>query len=333
VTRLSDLIRGQSSQEAVIPDVKSSTRPKEPTGLAVPPSRLSPVVVEIDWYQRACHEIKGIKRAVQTREPWRLDELVRVASGVVASLGATDKLVQAVLQRDTGDYLVSNAVNVAIVSVKIAGALGYEPAKLEQVALAGLLHDLGMFALPDSLVYKTGALTEAEVQEMREHPQHGARLFQEFGEAYPSVGRVILQEHERQDGNGYPNRLTGDRIDEMAFIIGLADVFDALMSPRPYRRGMSPHQAIRAMLVNGKRVFPPHLLKSLIEQLSIYPLGTTVRLNTGDIGVVFQLNRQYPLRPILHVSQQPVSGHVSVAKTVDMRAETSLHIVEVVPIG
>lgn len=333
MTRLSDLIRGQSSQEAVNPDVKSSTRPKEPTGLAVSPSTLSPVVVEIDWYQRACHEIQGIKRAVQTREPWRLDELVRVASGVVASLGATDKLVQAVLQRDTGDYLVSNAVNVAIVSVKIAGALGYEPAKLEQVALAGLLHDLGMFALPDSLVYKSGALTEAELQEMREHPQHGAHLFQEFGEAYPSVGRVILQEHERQDGSGYPNRLTGDRIDEMAFIIGLADVFDALMSPRPYRCGMSPHQAIRAMLVNGKRVFPHHLLKSLIEQLSIYPLGTTVRLNTGDIGVVFQLNRQYPLRPILHVSQQPVSGHASVAKTVDMRAETSLHIVEVVPIG
>jgi HD-GYP domain-containing protein (c-di-GMP phosphodiesterase class II) len=333
VTRLSDLIRGQSSQEAVSPDVKSSTRPKEPIGLAVPPPALSPVVVEIDWYQRACHEIQGIKRAVQTREPWRLDELVRVASGVVASLGATDKLVQAVLQRDTGDYLVSNAVNVAIVSVKIAGALGYEQAKLEQVALAGLLHDLGMFALPDSLVYKSGALTEAELQEMREHPQHGARLFQEFGEAYPSVGRVILQEHERQDGSGYPNRLTGDRIDEMAFVIGLADVFDALMSPRPYRRGMSPHQAIRAMLVNGKSVFPHHLLKNLIDQLSVYPLGTTVRLNTGDIGVVFQLNRQYPLRPILHVSQPAASGHAPVSKTVDMRAETSLHIVEVVPIG
>ncbi len=333
MTRLSDLIRGQSSQEAVSPDVKSSTRPKEPTGLAVPSSMLSPVVVEIDWYQRACHEIQGVKRAVQTREPWRLDELVRVASGVVASLGTNDKLVQAVLQRDAGDYLISNAVNVAILSVKIAGALGYEPTKLQEIALAGLLHDLGMFALPDSLVYKTGVLTEAELQDMREHPEHGARLFQEVGAAYPRVGRVILQEHERQDGSGYPNRLTGDRIDEMAFVIGLADVFDALMSPRPYRRGMSPHQAIRALLVNGKPIFPHHLLKSLIDQLSIYPLGTTVRLNTGEIGVVFQLNRQYPLRPILQVSQEAVSGHLPIAKTVDMRSETSIHIVEVVPIG
>lgn len=333
MTRLSDLIRGQSRQEAVSPDVKSSTHSKEPTSVSTPPSTLSPSAPETDWHQRACHELQGIKRAVQMRQPWRLDELLQIASGVVGSLGANDKLIQAVLQRDAGDYLVSNAVNVAVVSVKIAGALGYESAKLEEVALAGLLHDLGMFVLPDSLVYKTGALTEAELQDMREHPQHGARLFQEVGEAYPRVGRVILQEHERQDGSGYPNRLSGDRIDEMAFVIGLADVFDALMSPRPYRCGMSPHQAIRALLVDGKTIFPHHLLKSVIDQLSIYPLGTTVRLNTGEIGVVFQLNRQYPLRPILQVSQDAVSGHVPVAKTVDMRAETSLHIVEVVPIG
>jgi HD-GYP domain-containing protein (c-di-GMP phosphodiesterase class II) len=251
----------------------------------------------------------------------------------VASLGANDKLVQTVLQHNAGDYLLNNAVSVAIVSVKIAEALRYESAKLEQVALAGLLHDLGMFALPDSLVYKTGTLTEEELQNLREHPQHGARLFKEVGEAYPWVGRVILQEHERWDGSGYPNKLAGDQIDEMAIIIGLADVFDALMSARPYRSGVSPHRAIRALLVSGKTAFPHHLLKALVDELSIYPLGTTVRLNTGETGIVFQLNRQYPLRPIVQVSQQALSGQASVSKTVDLRADTSLHIVEVVPIG
>ena len=208
----------------------------------------------------------------------------------------------------------------------------YESAKLEQIALAGLLHDLGMFVLPDSLVYKACALTEEELQIMREHPQHGSRLFKEVGESYPWVGRVILQEHERRDGSGYPSRTVGRSVDEMALIIGLADVFDALMSSRPYRRGMSPHQAIRSLLVSGKTVFPHHILKGLVDQLSIYPLGTTVRLNTGETGVVSQLNRQYPLRPILQVSHS-ASGHALMAKTVDLRAETSLHIVEVVPIG
>jgi HD-GYP domain-containing protein (c-di-GMP phosphodiesterase class II) len=333
VTRLTDLIRRQSSPEDVSLDRKNSISSIGPTGFPIPSLICSPSIAETDWYQCAYQELQGIKRAVQTRQPWAIDGLARIASGVVASLRAHDTLVQTVLHHNAGDYLVSNAVNVAIVSVKIAEALRYEPAKLEQVALVGLLHDLGMFVLPNALVYKAGALKEEELQDIREHPQHGARLFRDVGDTYPWAERVILQEHERWDGSGYPNRLTGDQIDEMALIIGLADVYDALMNVRPYRRGMSAHQTIRTLLVSHKRMFPHHLLKALIDQLSIYPLGTTVRLNTGETGVVSQLNLQHPLRPILRVPQQALSGQVSVSKTVDLRAETSLHIVEVVPIG
>jgi HD-GYP domain-containing protein (c-di-GMP phosphodiesterase class II) len=312
VARLTDLIREQASQKDGSPSAS---------------------VVETDWYQHAGHAIQGIKQAVQAGQSWKLDELTRIAAGVVASLGANDRLVQAVLQRNGEDYLINNAVNVAIVSVKIAEVLRYDQAKLEQVALAGFLHDIGMFALPDPLVYKTGSLTEGELQVLREHPQQGARLFKELETAHSAVARVILQEHERWDGSGYPNGLTGDQIDEMAFVVGLADVFDALMGPRPYRRGMSPHRAVCTLIANGKTMFPYHILKALIDQFSIYPLGTTVRLNTGETGVVSQLNRQYALRPILQVPQQAASPHGPASKTVDLRAETSLHIVEVVPIG
>ncbi|NWF72020.1 MAG: HD domain-containing protein [Nitrospirae bacterium] len=333
MARLTDLIREQSSQEAGGSDVIGLAHSMGKTGLPIPPSTLSPSTVEVDWYHRATHELQGIKHAVQTRQLWKFDELTRIASGVVASLGTNDKLVQEVLERHSGDYLINNAVNVAIVSVKIAEALRYESAKLEQCALAGFLHDLGMFALPDSLVCKTGSLTEEELRSLREHPQHGARLFKESEAVYPWVGRVILQEHERWDGSGYPDRRTGDQIDEMAFVVGLADVFDALMGPRPYRRGMSPHRAICTLIASGKTLFPYHILKALVDQFSVYPLGTKVRLNTGETGVVSQLNRQYALRPILQVSQQPGSSHGPASKTVDLRAETSLHIVEVVPIG
>jgi HD-GYP domain-containing protein (c-di-GMP phosphodiesterase class II) len=331
VTRLTDLIREQSSQETVSPG--SLTRLIETGYPSIPFSIHPSPVAEVDWYQHACHELQGIKRAVQTRHAWTFDELPRIASGLVASIGTDDKLIQSVLQRNGGDYLVNNAVSVAIVSVKIGEALHYESARLEQVALAGLLHDLGMFVLPDVMLYKTGRFTEEELQQMREHPELGARLFEEVGERYPWVGRVILQEHERWDGSGYPHRLLGDQIDEMALVIGLADVFEALMSPRPYRSGMAPHRAICALLANGKTVFPYHLLKALVDQFSVYPLGTTVRLNTGETGVVFRLNRQYPLHPILQVSQPADTAYVTASKMVDLRAETAVHIVEVVSIG
>ncbi|MDP1770016.1 MAG: HD-GYP domain-containing protein [Nitrospirota bacterium] len=333
MTRLTDLLREQSSQNALGPDAKNPIHSVAPTGLPVSLSTPASSVPEINWYQRACQELQGIKRAVQARQPWSVDEMARIASGIVAAIGAHDKLIQTVLQHEAGDYLIKNAVNVAIVSVKIAEALRYEPAKLERVALAGLLHDIGMFALPDSLLYKTGTLTAEERKQMKEHPQHGAHVFKEAGDVYPWVGTVILQEHERWDGSGYPRQLSGKQIDEVALIIGLADVFDALMSVRPNRSGGSPHRAIRTLLAECKTVFPHHLLKALIDQLSIYPLGTAVRLNTGETGVVFQLNRQYPLRPILQISQQALSGQSPLSKTVDLRADTSLHIVEVMPIG
>ena len=134
-----DLIRGQSSQEDVSPDTKSSIRSIGPTGLPIPSPMCSPSIAEIDWYQCAYQELQEIKRAVQTRQPWAVDELARIASGVVASLRAHDTLVQTVLQSNAGDYPVSNAENVAIVSVKIAEALRYESAKLEQVAFAPYL--------------------------------------------------------------------------------------------------------------------------------------------------------------------------------------------------
>jgi HD-GYP domain-containing protein (c-di-GMP phosphodiesterase class II) len=330
VTRLTDLIQGQSSHESANPDAKNHALSMSPAGLSHPTPTRSQSVTENDWYQRACHIVQGIKRAVQTRQPWVIDDVVSLAAGIVTSLRTNDQLLEKVLQRDAGDFVVTNAVNVAIVSVKIGEGLEYESAKLEQIALAGLLHDLGMFVLPDSLLYRASALTEEEVRTMREHPQHGSRLVEDLGASYSWVGRVILQEHERMDGSGYPGGLTGDHIDEMALIIGLADAFDAMMNSRPYRRGKLPHQTIRTLLTSGKTVFPHHLLKALVEQFSIYPLGTTVRLNTGETGVVSQLNRQYPLRPILRLLQ---SGHAPVSKTVDLRAETALHIVEVVPIG
>lgn len=333
MTRLTDLIREQSSQNSVGPDAKSSTRSLAPTDLSLPSSTHASSVAGIDWYRRACHELQGIKQVIQAKQPWTLDELVRIASGMVDSIGADDSLVLRVLQQDTGDYLVRNSVNVAVVSVKIAEALRYESTQLEQVAFAGLLHDLGMFTLPESLVCKAETLTDEELLCVREHPQHGVRLLKDLGGSYPWVERVILQEHERLDGSGYPHKLAGNQIDEMALVIGLADVFDALMSERPYRSGVLPHRAIRALLVNGKTIFPHHLLKALVDQLSIYPLGTTVRLNTGEIGIVSQLNRQYPLRPILHVWQQAVSGRQPLSKTVDLRTETFVHIVEVVPNG
>ena len=137
MTWLTDRIRRQSSQEVVGSDAKLSTRWLVPTGLPIRSSTPSLSVsgpMSIDECQHVCHELEGIKRAAQTRQPWTLDELVRTASGVVSFLGTTGKLVQTVLQHATGDDLVINAENVAILRGKIAEVLLYRTQHSPKVA-------------------------------------------------------------------------------------------------------------------------------------------------------------------------------------------------------
>jgi len=102
------------------------------------------------------------------------------------------------------------------------------------------------------------------------------------------------------------------------------------MNPRPYRRKLMPHEAVRELLVAEKTAFPNQIIKALVQQFSLFPLGTMVQLNTGEVGVVTQLNPRYPLRPVVSVNQGAAGPGSGSAKSVDLSATTLVHIVEVV---
>jgi hypothetical protein len=109
----------------------------------------------------------------------------------------------------------------------------------------------------------------------------------------------------------------------------LADVFDAMISYRPYRRRMLPHHAIKHLLVHEKHRFSHPLLKALVGQLSIYPLNTAVRLNTGEVGTVIQVSPRHPLRPVLRIEQTGEADGSTVGRILDLGKTAFVHIVEV----
>ena len=159
----------------------------------------------------------------------------------------------------------------------------------------------------------------------------GQTIIAGMGESYHWLATIIAQEHERWDGSGYPCRLRGGDIDQSAQIIGLADVIDAQITPRPYHPRAVPHQALRGLLVQHKQAFQPRLLKTLVDQLSLYPIGTAVRLNDGHIGVVSKVNPRFPLRPVLLVRRSRDGGTAGETAPLDLSHETATHIVEVLP--
>jgi HD-GYP domain-containing protein (c-di-GMP phosphodiesterase class II) len=330
MTRLSDLVRAQS-KGSPIPgtDREAQAHSFQPPSLHTP-QNVPPASSQAEaFYRKAEQELSQLERGVRHHAILNLDVLHSLADALMVSVRDSDELIRKVLSGRQGAPFVQHAISVAVLATKIGLGLQYETVALKQLALSALVHDVGMMTIPEAVLAKAEPLTTQERMLIDQHPKRGFDLIMGLGSQFEWLAMIVRQEHERWRGQGYPAQLNGSEIHDHALVIGLADVFDAMISPRPYRKQLLPHHAVRELLVKGKEMFPSELLKILVDQLSMYPLGTAVRLNTGEIGVVSKLNRQYPLRPELHVDQAAANGLVGPAKTIDLSQASAVHIVEV----
>jgi HD domain len=279
-----------------------------------------------DWYRLAEERLTAVALAVQRQEPLNMEALSAVATGIVESLKRTDQLLVHAISGPAGPPLITNLVNVGILATKIGAGLGYHGKELEQLAFAGLLHDIGLFAVPQSVITKSGRLTQDERTMIELHPELGYQAIRKAGQQHDWLAQVVRQAHERWNGQGYPNKLKGRQISEFAQIIGVVDIFDALVSPRGYRRRFFPHEAVRELIVAERTAFPREIVKALVQQLSAYPLGTSVRLTTGESGSVVRTNTRYPLRPVVKILGNDASGQE--ARQVDLSLTPLVSIVE-----
>ncbi len=254
-----------------------------------------------DIYRKAEQTLTAVASAVQRQDDIDLASLSELAAGISDSVRRNDQLVVHAMAGPSGPPLVTNLVNVSILAAKVGAGLGYYGEEHHRLVLAGLVHDIGLFAVPQSVVTKSGRLTQDERALIEQHPELGYQLVRKAGPSWDWLAQVVRQAHERWNGQGYPNRLKGRQISELAQIIGALDVFDALVTPRPYRRRFFPHEAVRELIVAERMAFPREVIKALVEQLSAYPLGTLVRLTTGEVGAVVSINADYPLRPVVEI--------------------------------
>jgi len=261
-----------------------------------------------DWYRVAQEQLTNVALAVQCREELDLEALSVLATGIAEALKRSDQLLVQAMSGPAGPPLITNLVNVAVLATKVGAGLGYHGKELERLTFAGLLHDIGLFAVPQSLITKSGRLTRDERTLIEQHPELGYQAIRKAGPKYDWLAQVVRQAHERWNGQGYPNKLKDRQISEIAQIIGVVDVFDALVSPRSYRRRFFPHEAVRELVVAERAAFPREIVKALVEQLSAYPLGTSVRLTTGEVGSVMRINTRYPLRPVVWIEGDMTRG-------------------------
>ena len=195
-------------------------------------------------------------------------------------------------------YLLHHCVNVAAQGVKIAMGMGYSEDDLKQLSLAALIHDIGMGDIPEQIWTKKEALSASEVEEMRQHPIYGYERLKSLD----AVAEVVLQEHERMDGSGYPRGMSSGEIHEFSYIIGIADIYDSLMHKRPYRdKRYSSFEAIKEIVTREKQHFPASVLKSLVAYF-LFPVGSRVELNSREKAEVVEENRANPMRPVVKIT-------------------------------
>jgi HD-GYP domain-containing protein (c-di-GMP phosphodiesterase class II) len=248
----------------------------------------------------------------------RLDQVfTSIATGISVEARSIDnitgRLLQAIReQRDSiigyilggevsGHEMAKSSVNTAILAALIAAELKLPNHKVMQVVTGALLHDVGMLRLPKEIVDKKGGLSAAELQRVQAHPLYAYKIVNKELLYPEDVGIVVLQHHERWDGEGYPRRISGAAIDVGARIVSVADAFEAMVSQKPYRNSMMGYQAMKNLLSDNSRRFDPDVLKAFIQTMGIYPIGSIILLNNGAMARVVEVHGSAPLRPKIRI--------------------------------
>lgn len=198
--------------------------------------------------------------------------------------------------RIIGEFLFHHSVNVAVYAIITGIARGYGRRELYDMGTGALLHDVGKSRMPASLLNTCEPLTGPQAEEMKNHAVYGFDLLRREYELSLHTAHVAFQHHECFDGSGYPRRLKGTEIHEYARITAIANTYDLLVSGLQGER-LLPYQTVEYIVVQAGRAFDPEIVKLFSTNIAVYPLGSLVRLNTGEKGVIIQIPKNYPTRP------------------------------------
>lgn len=194
------------------------------------------------------------------------------------------------------EYTFKHSVDVSTMSMIIAKKHGFSDAAVREIGITGLLHDMGKSKIPNEVLNKPGRLTDEEFALMKQHSVLGYHILKEKNNFNDSILRGVLQHHEKLNGAGYPLGVTAEKIHPYAKVISIADIYDALVTERPYKKGFSPRDAVE-MIMAMTAELDIDVMKSFLGSVILYPVDSIVTLSNGEKAKVVANNPEYILRP------------------------------------
>jgi len=256
------------------------------------------------------------------------DAVISTVESVIRNPAAF-KLVLELKKSD--EYSYNHALGTSVWCAQFGRHLGLEKQNINDLAMGGLLLDIGKTQIDQDLLNKTGQLTKQEINLFRSHVDLGIRILVKADDIPHEVMRMVATHHERFDGSGYPQALKDSEVPIYGKIAGLADSFDAMTCVRPFqKRAHSPHEAISDLYnMRGKR-FSADLVEQFIQTVGVYPTGSLVELHSGEVGIVFSVNGLKRLRPtvmmILDSDKKPLDNFypINLSEQTDLSIKQAL---------
>lgn len=238
------------------------------------------------------HDVR-MGKAVDTKA---LDSLV---DDVTASIERNESaLISLARLKTKDDYTYMHSVAVCGLMIALAKQLKLSETEIHQAGMAGLMHDIGKARVPLEVLNKPGKLTDEEYALVQKHSRHGYEMLLEAEVDDEVALDVCLHHHEKVSGAGYPEQLKGDEISIFARMGAICDVYDAVTSNRPYKEGWEPAQSLKKM-AQWEGHFDENIFKAFVKSLGIYPIGSMVKLDSGQLAVVTDQNPESLLSPVV----------------------------------
>jgi len=302
--RMERVIRG--ARNAALPRPAATPRPA-----CLDHAQISELVEAGRAYLHRSHDtVVQLAASARQGQPPRTEEAKGVVTRFAQLIARNSSAALLLLDQhpDDDDYLIQHGLNVSLLSMTIAESLGFGPADVEAVGLGGLIQDLGMLHVPDEIRLATRKLEEAEWAEVRKHPLMTLQLIEHMSRLGDTARIVAYQAHERCDGSGYPSQRTRTDIHPLARIVAVADTYAALTAARPHRPGHAPYDAAVVLLqeANAGRL-DADAVRAFMHAVSLFPVGSAVRLSDGTAARVIATNGRRMTEPIVAPLDQPTA--------------------------
>lgn len=259
---------------------------------------------------------------VYNRVPFRTEDLLNIARVLVPENITGKRLMTYIgLTEPTEDQLsYVHGLNVALICKLFGRWLGFSAEDIDTLTIAGFIYDVGKNLLPSDIIWKHGKLNNMEFDLMKTHAFHAYHLLSKTN-LDTKVLSAVLEHHERCDGSGYPQGLTGNQISPFAKIVAIIDMYEAMTAPRTYRAPMNPYKAISIFEQDFFQKYDIKFIQTFMKHITDELIGSKVKLNTGDIGEVVMNSRTNLSRPVVRMSDGSV---------VDLAQASSLFVDQII---